>query len=76
MTEQLSFCLADEVAPYFNNTHISSLCALIDEKAQSGLKYNDLKEQLLIALQNAVDLTHPSNSFNIYRRAYEFARYY
>lgn len=73
---QLSWCLSDEVAPIFNNSHISSLCALIDEKMAKGMKYQDLKEMLLHALQNAVDLNHPADSFNIYRKAYEFAKYY
>lgn len=76
MSDQLSFCLADEVAPYFNNDTITALCALIDEKANKGLKYQDLKEMLLTRLQSAVDLNHPASSFNIYRRAYEFAKYY
>jgi hypothetical protein len=73
---QLSWCLSDEVAPYFNSKPIQDLCRLIDEKASRGLKYNDLKAQLLTWLSSAVDLNHPADSFNIYRRAYEFAKYY
>lgn len=74
--DQLSFCLMDEVAPYFNSEPITHLCALIDEKAQNGLKYNDLKQQLLTFLSSAADLNNPSDSYNIYRKAYEFAKYY
>lgn len=76
MSGQLSFCLVDEVAPYFNSEVITALCTLIDEKAYKGMKYQDLKEMLLTRLQSAVDLNHPADSFNIYRRAYEFAKYY
>ena len=74
--DQLSWCLSDEVAPIFNNDYISSLCALIDEKALKGLKYQDLKETLLTRLQSAVDLNNPADQFNVYRKAYEFAKYY
>ena len=73
MNEQISFSLSDEVAPYFVSPHIKSLCALIDAKASRGLKYNDLKEDLMKALNNANYI--PSEE-TIYRRAYEFARYY
>jgi hypothetical protein len=73
---QLSWCLMDEVAPHFNSEAITSLCQLIDEKANSGLKYNDLKMQLLTWIESAVDLNNQSNSFNLYRKAYEFAKYY
>lgn len=76
MDNQLSWSLTDEVAPYFNSEAISNLCILIDEKANTGLKYNDLKQQLLTWLSSAADLNNPADSFNIYRRAYEFARYY
>jgi hypothetical protein len=74
--EQISFSLSDEVAPYFQHQIIKDLCSLIDKKAAQGMKYNDLKEQLLRHLENAVDLNNQANSFNIYRRAYEFAKYY
>ena len=73
---QLSWSLIDEVAPYFNSKPITTLCTLIDEKANRGLKYNDLKAQLLTWISSAVDLNHPADRFNIYRRAYEFAKYY
>lgn len=76
MNEQMSFCLMDEVAPYFNSEPIRGLCALIDTKANEGKKYNDLKQQLLTWLESSVDLNHPSNTYNINRRAYEFAKYY
>jgi hypothetical protein len=76
MSDQLSWCLSDEVAPHFNSAVISSLCLLIDEKANAGMKYNDLKEQLLTFISSSVDLSNQANSFNVYRRAYEFARYY
>jgi hypothetical protein len=76
MSDQLSFCLADEVAPHFNNETITALCTLIDEKACKGMKYQDLKEMLLTRLQSAVDLNNRADCFNIYRRAYEFAKYY
>jgi hypothetical protein len=74
--EQLSWCLMDEVAPHFPQEVIQGLCALIDEKAAKGMKYSDLKEQLLVFISSAVDLSHPANSFNVYRKAYEFAKYY
>lgn len=76
MNEQISFSLSDEVAPYFNNAYITQLCTLIDTKQNKGLKYSDLKEMLLTAIQNAVDLNGHGTQFDIYRRAYEFARYY
>jgi hypothetical protein len=76
MNEQISFSLSDEVAPYFNSDHITELCHLIDLKASQGKKYRDFKELLLARLQAAVDLTNPSDDINIYRRAYEFAKYY
>jgi hypothetical protein len=76
MNNQLSWSLTDEVAPFFQHACISSLCTLIDEKASKGLKYNDLKEQLLTWIQSAVDLNNQAPQFDIYRRAYEFARYY
>jgi hypothetical protein len=71
MSDQLSWFLSDEVAPYFNNEFISSLCNLIDEKAVKGLKYQDLKQMLLDRL---VPYLEADNT--IYNRAYEFARYY
>ncbi len=74
--EQLSFCLADEVAPYFQHQCIIDYCHLIDEKATKGLKYHDLKKQLLQWMEDAVDLNNQADSFNIYRRSYEFAKYY
>lgn len=76
MTDQLSWSLSDEVAPYFNNASISGLCTLIDEKANKGLKYNDLKQQLLTWLSASADLSNQAPQFDIYRRAYEFAKYY
>jgi hypothetical protein len=69
---QLSWCLSDEVAPYFNSKPIHDLCLLIDEKASKGLKYNDLKAQLLKRLEG----TKPGGSPEIYNRACEFAKYY
>jgi hypothetical protein len=74
--DQLSWCLMDEVAPHFEQDTIQGLCALIDSKASKGLKYNDLKEQLLTFIASAVDLNNQSNAYNIYRHAYEFAKYY
>jgi hypothetical protein len=73
---QLSFYLVDEVAPYFDRYIIKDLCVLIDLKARQGVKYNDLKAQLLQFIRSEVDLNNPADSFNIYRRAYEFAKYY
>jgi hypothetical protein len=74
--DQLSFSLTDEVAPYFDNEIISSLCVLIDKKQQKGLKYDDLRMMLLSRIQKAVDLENPADEYNIYRKAYEFAKYY
>jgi hypothetical protein len=76
MNNQLSFSLSDEVAPYFDNEIISSLCVLIDKKQQKGLKYDDLRMMLLSRIQKVVDLENPDDEYNIYRRAYEFVRYY
>ena len=76
MMNQLAWCLSDEVAPLFNSDPITHICSLIDEKAQKGYKYNDLKQQLLTWLQTAVDLTNQAPQFDVYRKAYEFARYY
>jgi hypothetical protein len=74
--EQLSWCLMDEVAPHFQQEAILGLCKLIDEKAAKGMKYNDLKEQLLTFISSHVDLNNPDNSLNAYRYAYEFVKYY
>jgi hypothetical protein len=76
MNQQISFCLVDEVAPYFNNDTITALCTLIDKKQQKGLKYQDLKIILLSKLQKAVDLDNPNDEYNIYRRAFEFTKHY
>lgn len=73
---QLSWCLSDEVAPIFNSEKITHICALIDEKAARGLRYQDLKETLLTWLTASVDLNNPADSINVYRKAYEFAKYY
>lgn len=74
--DQLAWSLTDEVAPYFESNFIKGLCTLIDEKANSGLKYNDLKQQLLdcLAPYTEENTFHPE--IMIYNRAYEFARYY
>lgn len=76
MYEQLSFSLSDEVAPVFNNERITNLCKLIDQKANSGRKYNDLKEQLLTWIAASADLNNQSPQFDIYRKVYEFVKYY
>lgn len=73
---QLSWSLSDEVAPLFNAKHIEGLCILIDEKANKGLKYNDLKEQLLNHISSIVPLNDPDDYWNPFRRAYEFTKYY
>ena len=76
MANQLSWSLTDEVAPLFEASCIKSLCTLIDEKANTGLKYNDLKEQLLHFISSIIPLNDPDDFWNPYRRAYEFAKYY
>lgn len=76
MSDQLSFCLVDEVAPHFENETILALCKLIDQKQKKGLRYDDLKIMLLSKIQKAVDLENAADDHNIYRRAYEFAKYY
>lgn len=69
--QQLSFSLVDEVAPLFPYESIRILCHLIDEKANKGLKYNDLKQQLLSHLASKVDLADTNQ-----RNAYQFAKHY
>jgi hypothetical protein len=76
MTEQLSFSLSDEVAPYFENETITALCKLIDQKQKKGLRYDDLKIMLLSKISKAVDLENLDDAYNVHRRAYEFAQYY
>jgi hypothetical protein len=76
MNKQISFCLSDEVAPYFNSEIITHYCKLIDEKKSKGLAYGDLKEQLLEWITGLYDLDIPFDSYNVYRKAYEFAKYY
>lgn len=76
INEQISFSLQDEVAPYFDNVHIASLCRIIDQKQSKGLRYGDLKEILLKSLEKSVDLNNPEDTLNPHRRAYEFAKYF
>jgi hypothetical protein len=76
MNDQISWSLSDEVAPYFEQPHIKDYCHLIDELASKGRKYQDLKKRLLEWLEEAVDLYNYDDEYNIYRRAYEFAKYY
>jgi hypothetical protein len=78
MSDQLSWSLSDEVAPYFVSSYIKDLCALIDEKATKGLKYQDLKQQLLNVIYPYAENkgTLPELESIIYNRAYEFAKYY
>lgn len=73
---QLSWSLSDEVAPLFKSEPISHICRLIDEKANKGYKYNDLKQQLLTWLGSAVDLNNQASQYDVYRKAYEFTKYY
>jgi hypothetical protein len=76
MMDQLSWCLSDEVAPLFNSEPIAHICTLIDEKAVKGYKYNDLKQQLLTWLESSVDLNNQAPQYDVYRKAYEFTKYY
>jgi hypothetical protein len=74
MNEQISWSLSDEVAPHF--PHLGYLCTLIDTKQQKGYRYKDLLIALLKRMEAHVDLNNQAPQFDIYRRAYEFARYY
>jgi hypothetical protein len=76
MNNQLTWSLTDEVAPFFDNPFIATLCHLIDEKTATGYKCNDLKQHLLEYISSRYDLEAPDMTGDQVRRAYEFARYY
>jgi hypothetical protein len=76
MNEQLSWSLTDEVAPFFDNPYIATLCHLIDEKIATGYKCGDLKQRLLDYISSRYDLEAPDTTGDQIRRAYEFTKYY